>query len=160
MNTYAIAKSFISGGKVSISDARYLASDFLNKINRIAELEQKIFELQGGQTITLEAQKDYDRKSAHVRNLVRVNNRVTPTPPMMSELRDLLGFNVKISGWDFGTFLTGPQEHLLRFLKINDLVSQLIQWAYNEGFKDGRNLLFGLAEGTLSVKDFNEMGNK
>ena len=152
-----------TGGKVLTSEARQVASAYLGVLEKIAELEKQIETLGGSPSVTLYSWKDEGRHPKHfdallsrVWDFVRADKTHSASGVEISRLNDLLKFGIIDDGHLglYYTSISAPEHHAKRFLEINRIVTELIQNAYNEGFNDGKSVLRGLANGSVSMADF------
>ena len=158
-----IANRISDGGKVLTSEARQVANAYLSALEKIAVLEKQIETLGGGASVTLYSWKEEGRHPKHfdalhsrVWDFVRADKTHSASGREISQLNDLLRFGI-VEGGHMGlnyTSISAPEHHAKRFLEINRIVTELIQNGYNEGFNDGKSLLRGLANGSVSMSDF------
>jgi len=152
INPNEVAEKFWNGGNVTTQEARVLAGDYLNLRNIVQRQEREIEALKGGEVVT-----DYHEVKERKWRVWTPNGVTASTE---SALNDELGPPLVKRIPDIRVLRQGSRAHLDRFYRINELITKLAQECYDAGLKKGKSLLLGLAEGSLSVKDFNDkVGN-
>ena len=144
-----IAKRISEGGKVKIGESRRLAKAYVNQSETVARLEKKIRDLQGGDVVEFRRHQDFQENQYRVHSWSAADKHIESRIEN-SKLNDLLTFNIQVDSYH----VSGPEQHVSRFLQINGLINLLLQMAYNEGFSDGKSILRGLATGTHSISEF------
>lgn len=150
-----IAYDFFHGGPVSVTDARALASGYLDLQTEIKRLTIQLDKAQGGPTEDISVGN----------KLIRIDyvtdyrgQHRSPGDMDGSKILDLLKLNCFEKSNFSGTQVVwrGPRLHIERMITACELINNRTQKAYNIGFQDGRNLLVGLASGDVSIATYNE----
>lgn len=146
-----IAKLFATGGSVSVAEARILAESYLRQQELVTKLSNKALSLQGGEEIVQKVEVGDMRAHSFRRKSGTHDYHISE----LSEMNDLIGHVVDISRVGDEYRIKGAKDHVKRYLRIAHLIAFLLQRAYNEGFQDGRNLLAGLADGSIAAGEYN-----
>jgi hypothetical protein len=150
----ATALKFKNGGKVSVTEARNLAHDYLYRLEQIEELERKLRSITGGENVKV----NLYGKAGRIESFRSRDGTYPPSHNLLQETREILrdGLSINYAPYTTSDVITGSDIQVSRFLKINANLTKVIQSAYDEGFEDGSALLRGLANGTMSITDYNE----
>lgn len=148
-----IAKEALVSGVGRRRNIRMLSTGYLALHGRVDELEKKIMELQGGESI--ERKVPY-ADSCIDRNTDCSGGLLASVYPEYDAVNKLLGFGLVSAEYFFGhSIIKGPEQHMKSFLFLTKTISKLIQDAYNEGFEDGKKTIGLLASGKITLKELN-----
>ena len=144
-------------GKVLTSHAREVARYYLLAAKEIKKLKAEVERAIGGPKVTYKG-RELQGKHLSVSTFTRADGTLSAgwMGRLDDQIDDLLRHEIQLFRGAVVNTLTGAQEKCERFLELNELITKAIQEAYDEGHKDGKALLRGLADGTFSLEAYED----
>lgn len=148
----SIAKRVIEGEKTSRKELKNLAYAYLKLLQEFNRLIENYTNLLGGQIVTLHAYKDYNIRDSRVRTFKKTDGTFsTAVNKQANRLNKILSEHVEFATFGDGISLRGAENQLKKYLEICNLINEIQQIAYEIGLRDGKSLLVGLNDGTVSL---------
>lgn len=149
-----VAKSIKNNGKVKVSEARMLASYYLDALKEIDGLLNTISNLQGSETITFRG-LDLVGKFTGVTSARNWRNAINASDRKATYITALLKDSLRVSGGR-NNGLTGPAANVRAYLDLCEQISIALQATYDEGFRDGSSLLQRMASGDATITEYDK----